>query len=89
LILFQNQDNQPVSVVGLRSTPLQDIYVTLVQTSPDLKTVRLHVLINPLLWWIWAGGLVVILGGIVAFTPNARERRAAVSVPAPAAAAVR
>jgi cytochrome c-type biogenesis protein CcmF len=89
LILFQNQDNQPVSVIGLRSTPLQDIYVTLVQPSSDLKTVRLHVLINPLLWWVWAGGLVVILGGIVAFTPNARERRAAVTVPAPAAAVAR
>jgi cytochrome c-type biogenesis protein CcmF len=81
--LFQNQDNQPVSVVGLRSTPLQDIYVTLVQPSPDLKTVRLHVLINPLVWWIWAGGLVSILGGLVAFTPGARERRARASVPAP------
>jgi len=46
-------------------------------------------LINPLLWWVWAGGLVVILGGIVAFTPNARERRAAVTVPAPAAAVAR
>ena len=89
LILYQNQGNQPVSVIGLRSTPLQDIYVTLVQPSSDLKTVRLHVLINPLLWWVWAGGLVVILGGIVAFTPNARERRAAVTVPAPAAAVAR
>jgi cytochrome c-type biogenesis protein CcmF len=89
LILFQNQDNQPVSVVGLRSTPLQDIYVTLVQPSPDLKTVRLHVLINPLVWWIWAGGLVSILGGLVAFTPSARERRARVSVPAPVPATSR
>jgi cytochrome c-type biogenesis protein CcmF len=85
LILFaQNplQGQQPVGVIALRSTPLQDIYVTLVEPSTDLRSVRLHVLVNPLLWWIWVGGLVVILGGIISFTPNAHERRAPVRVAA-------
>jgi cytochrome c-type biogenesis protein CcmF len=81
LIMFQQnefQQGQAVGEVALRSTPLQDMYITLVEPSTDLKTVRLHVLINPLLWWIWAGGLVIIVGGFVSFTPNARERRATV-----------
>jgi cytochrome c-type biogenesis protein CcmF len=85
LILFEQnplQGQQPVGVIALRSTPLQDIYVTLVEPSTDLKSVRLHVLVNPLLWWIWVGGLVVILGGIISFTPNAHERRAPVRVAA-------
>ena len=85
LILFEQnplQGQQPVGVIALRSTPLQDIYVTLVEPSADLKSVRLHVLVNPLLWWIWVGGLVVILGGIISFTPNAHERRASVTVAA-------
>ena len=88
LTVFQQNSlqNQPVGEVALHSTPLEDIYVTLVNTGAG--TVRLHVLVNPLLWWVWVGGLVVILGGLVAFTPSAHERRATVSVavPAPAAA---
>src|SRR5205085_2582185 len=42
LILFEQnplQGQQPVGVIALRSTPLQDIYVTLVEPSTDLKSV--------------------------------------------------
>jgi cytochrome c biogenesis factor len=33
--------------------------------------------VHPLIGWIWAGGLVVILGGLVALWPTGRGRRAA------------
>ncbi len=90
LVLFQQNssqggDNGQVPLIGLRSTPLRDIYMTLsqIRPTPAGTIVQLHVLINPLLWWVWAGGIVVILGGIVSFTPAARERRVAVAAAAP------
>jgi len=36
---------------------------------------------------VWVGGLVVLLGGLISFTPNARERRVTVAAPVGAAAA--
>jgi len=36
----------------------------------------LHVFINPLVKWVWWGGMVVVMGTIVALVPN----RAAVMV---------
>ncbi len=84
LLVFQQNaaQNQALPVVSLDSNPLRDIYVTLDGYDPGRgagqETVNVHVLVNPLVWWVWAGGLVVILGGLVSFTPSARERRVAV-----------
>jgi cytochrome c biogenesis factor len=92
LVIFQQnpfQGAQPIGVPALHSTPRQDIYVTLVEPSRDLGSVRLHVLVNPLLWWIWVGGAIVLLGGLVAFTPDARERRASLKIPAAATVGAR
>jgi cytochrome c-type biogenesis protein CcmF len=80
LVQYQSQGGQWIAQIALRSTPLEDFYVTLSQTSSTQKDVRLHVLVNPLVWWIWCGGIVVILGGLIAFTPGLPERRAALVV---------
>jgi len=80
-----------VPIVTVDSNPLRDIYVTLTRydpgQGPGTATVDVHVLINPLTWWVWVGGLVVLLGGLISFTPNARERRVTVAAPVGAAAA--
>ena len=80
-----------VPIVTVDSNPLRDIYVTLTRYDPGQgrgpATVDVHVLINPLTWWVWVGGLVVLLGGLISFTPNARERRVIVAAPAGATVA--
>jgi len=80
-----------VPIVTVDSNPLRDIYVTLTRYDPGhgpgTATVDVHVLINPLTWWVWVGGLVVLLGGLISFTPNARERRVPVAAPVGATAA--
>lgn len=75
------RDAQVIPVVSLDTNPLRDIYTTLGVPSNDGKTVMVHVIVNPLVWWVWAGGIVLILGGVLAFSPSAHERR--VAVPAP------
>src|SRR5262249_53284544 len=66
--------------VALRSTPRDDLYVTLTGwTSSGEATLRL--LVNPLVMWIWAGGLVLTAGAVVTMLPE----RPAVRISLPAA----
>lgn len=50
----------PVSRVVIRSTPLQDVYVVLADTGDGTATV--HLFVNPLVTWIWAGAAILVLG---------------------------
>lgn len=64
---------QPVTVPGVYSTFGADVYLLLVgweNISYDATTFKLY--INPLINWLWAGGVVLILGTIIAaWTPAA------------------
>ncbi len=80
-VQVQAQGGEPTTlpIVTVDSNPLRDIYATLTQYDAARGTVGVHVLINPLTWWVWVGGLVVVLGGFFSFSPDARERRVAVA----------
>jgi cytochrome c-type biogenesis protein CcmF len=47
--------------VAIQSSALEDVYVVLAGTSAD-GSVTLHVFVNPLVTWIWAGGALLIVG---------------------------
>jgi cytochrome c-type biogenesis protein CcmF len=70
-VYFDNFQNQPSTKVGLRSAPLEDLYVVLAGWDGDGPTARisLAVFVNPLVSWIWTGGLVVLLGTMIAMWP--------------------
>ena len=72
--------NDSTTDVVLRSTPRDDLYVTLVGWTQDGRaTIRL--LVNPLVSWMWVGGLVLTAGAVLAMIP---ERRPALQdVPGP------
>jgi cytochrome c-type biogenesis protein CcmF len=69
---FHKNQEQPVTEVAIRSTPFQDLYVILEGWS-DTGSADFKVLINPLVSWIWIGGGVFLLGGLVAFWPRRRR----------------
>jgi len=69
---FHRSYEQPVTEVAIRSTLCEDLYVILVGWDED-ATATFKVLVNPLVIWIWIGGGVFVLGGLIAFWP---ERRA-------------
>jgi len=47
--------------------------------SPDTNQPVIHAYLNPLVKWIWFGGIIVVLGTILAMLPN---RRAALALSA-------
>jgi cytochrome c-type biogenesis protein CcmF len=81
---FDNFPTQPSSKVGLRSTPVEDLYVVLGGWTGDGPTasVSIAVFINPLVSWIWTGGVLLLLGTAISLWPAtvAARRRATVSI---------
>ena len=63
------------TMVAVESSPLRDLYVVYAGRDPDTNLPVIHAYINPLVKWIWFGGIVVVLGTGLAMLPN---RRAAI-----------
>ena len=60
---------QPTSEVAIRSRMSEDLYVVLAEAGAD-GGAFLQVFLNPLVNWIWLGGLVMALGTGIALVPN-------------------
>lgn len=84
-VYFDNFPEQPSTKVGLQSSPLEDLYVVLAAWDGDGPSARvsLSVFINPMVGWIWLGGLVLLLGTCVSLwsAPQPSPRRATSRVP--------
>ncbi len=71
---FYEGQEQPTTEVAIRTTLLEDLYVILTGWDKD-GTTSLKVMVNPLVVWIWIGGGVLLLGTLIAFWPDEKERR--------------
>jgi cytochrome c-type biogenesis protein CcmF len=60
------------TMVAIETSPLRDLYVVYAGRSPDTNKPVIHAYLNPLVKWIWFGGIVVVLGTILAMLPNRR-----------------
>ncbi len=84
-VFFKNFENQPSTKVAIRSRPLEDLYLVLGSWSGDGASARvgLSAFVNPLVSWIWLGGLVLLFGTFVALwpAPEPVSRVARVRVP--------
>ncbi|MBI4186552.1 MAG: heme lyase CcmF/NrfE family subunit [Chloroflexi bacterium] len=69
---FHRNFDQPVTEVAIRSTLVEDLYVILVGWDAD-GTTAFKVLVNPLVNWMWLGGIVLVIGGLLAFWPERRK----------------
>ncbi|MBE3040003.1 MAG: hypothetical protein IMZ62_14490, partial [Chloroflexi bacterium] len=66
---------QPVTVPGVYSTAGKDVYVLLVgwEASGTNQSATFKIYVNPLINWVWIGGLVMILGTLIAAWGNPRQ----------------
>ena len=60
--------------IGIASNLTRDIWVNLAALQDGTAT--LHVFVNPLVAWIWIGGLLLLLGSVIAAWPPGRSARA-------------
>jgi len=79
---YYYDSQQPMTIPGVRSSVEDDLYVLLVDWQPiSSEGATFKVFHNPLVNWLWVGGLVFILGTFVAAWPS-REQPVPVRVPA-------
>ena len=86
-IEFYQRSGQPMTIPSARSTITEDFYVILVNWEPttaDAATFRIF--LNPLINWIWAGGIVFIIGTLIAAWPDREKAPARARKPAVVAA---
>jgi cytochrome c-type biogenesis protein CcmF len=74
--LFYPVQQQPLTRVAIRSTWKEDLYVILTDFAGDGSSVTVKAMVNPLLGWLWAGGLIITVGTVWALLPDRRMRRA-------------
>lgn len=79
---FYPTSDQPVPTPTVRSRPAGDLYINLQAFAQDGTNATLRVIREPLVPWIWIGGMIVCLGALVSLGAGRRE-------PAPVAARVR
>ena len=65
---------------AIRSTPLEDFYIVPSELGRDGPAV-FRVLINPMVWWMWASGPVLLVGVLLALSPRRLAQPARATVP--------
>ena len=80
---FYPNFNMASTRAAIRSTPVEDFYVVPSENLPD-GDVGFRILVNPLIWWMWVAGPVMVLGTIIALWPE--PSRVPARVPTRAAA---
>ena len=60
--------------VDLYSTLAGDVYVSLLGYKDTGSSVTVQAQLNPLVGWIWIGGVVLVVGGLIALWPARRAR---------------
>jgi cytochrome c-type biogenesis protein CcmF len=78
---YRGFERQPSTSVGIRSTPADDLYVVLAGWEAD-GSASFMVFVNPLVIWIWLGGIVAVAGALVAMWPQPRPSLVSVGAPA-------
>lgn len=77
--LYRNPE-QPTTEVAIRSTLTEDLYVILAGVNENgSATFRFYV--NPLVSWIWIGGVIFVLGALIClwYEPHGKRTRPAPS----------
>ncbi|MCA9924833.1 MAG: hypothetical protein KC421_20800 [Anaerolineales bacterium] len=73
---------QPMTIPDSRSTITEDFYVVTVNWEPmSAQAATFRVFYNPLINWVWAGGLLFIFGSLIAMWPERAAQRATVKKP--------
>jgi len=66
---------QPMTIPAMRYSPIEDLYVIVAGWEDGGATATFKAYVNPLVNWLWIGGLVFIIGTAVAAWPDPAEDR--------------
>ena len=67
---FKRPTFEPSTEVGIRSNLQEDLYIVYAGSVDGTEEAVYRFNINPLVWWVWFGGFVLALGGILTMWPG-------------------
>jgi cytochrome c-type biogenesis protein CcmF len=67
---FGNKTFEPSTEVGIMSGLRVDLYVVLAGLVSGTEQAVFRFTINPLVWWVWFGGFVLVIGGLIVLWPG-------------------
>jgi cytochrome c-type biogenesis protein CcmF len=68
-----NPTFQPSTEVGILQMQRQDVYLVLAGVIGDRAEIRIN--FNPLVVWVWHGGILMALGGLIVMWPQSERKR--------------
>jgi cytochrome c-type biogenesis protein CcmF len=71
--IFDASGGQTTTTVALHSTPKEDLYVVLAGVSEDSLVCQIKAFVNPLVFWVWIGSGIMILGAIITLLPEKKK----------------
>jgi len=71
---FYTQEQQPIAHVAYRSGLFEDLYLVMGDFARDGQSATVRAMVNPMVSWIWIGGLVLTLGAALAILPDSYRR---------------
>ncbi len=80
---FYQTSEQPITTPAVRSRASGDLYLNLMAVERDGSTATIRMIVEPLVPWIWAGGLIIVLGALITVTPSRQRARRSLPVAAP------
>src|SRR5690606_17260645 len=82
---YAKRAEEPTTEVAIRRSFAEDLYIVLAGFDVQQQSATFHVVVNPLVNWIWAGFGLLALGSIVALLPERAFASAPATVPSRAA----
>lgn len=73
-VYITGREPQPTGIPAIRTRPNLDIYVVFAGFTRDGSKPIIQAYVNPLLMWVWIGGIIVVLGTLVALIPSKVKR---------------
>jgi cytochrome c-type biogenesis protein CcmF len=74
-----------IGTPSVRTSPVEDLYLTLVSSPNEAGRVTIGVFVNPMVMWLWTGGAVMVAGTVFAVWPGRRRRSARPAAATPVA----
>ena len=73
-VVYQNWEDQPISEVVIKTVYPQfdDVYIVMAAFGED-GTASFHIFVNPLVAFLWLGGALLVLGGLISWWPSAAK----------------
>lgn len=65
---------EPSTEVGIHESWRQDVYVVLAGVTEGERA-EIRITFNPLVRWVWFGGVIMLIGGLIVMWPQAQTKR--------------